>query len=422
VKSSSSARKMRMAATKKSLLDRLLRRKDPLLVGNEGALTGQLTGDPYGDDDGIDRDAHGNERNCSIEMLQKLMGEDVFVDQGQIDPVVSVVRDAWLKTARSVGPTSPGKRDEARDLVKKLYVARGWNPPADARVVYSPSPFTTMVTAGLLTSYWSSKKTIRTVGRGLTEEAQLTKIRKLAPKEMCNDVSLHVYSPVDAACRKLGLMTSCSSEVAIDLMAAVISSEDKMLDALEASVQSPMVLESVARIFRSCSEDDVADFRPSIVVQELGLRDTIDLMGKTLDVLDGGNLSSGIPAFVDCLNQKRISVDAELVLRSQIASLVGPWVMHPMFCILGELPDRLAVSSSGQLHSEEGPACCWSDDTRIYCLGGVRVGSRFVEDPESTTVTHLEKMTTQQRAACFDKAPKREQVMFAIHEMEDEED
>jgi hypothetical protein len=350
-----------------------------------------------------------------------LLGEDVFLDQGSIDPVAAEVRDAWLKTARSVGSTSPGKRDEALDLVKKLYVARGWNPPADARVVYSPSPFTTIVTAGLLTAYWASKKTIRSIGRGLTEEARLVKIRKHAPIEMCDDVGLHVYSPVAAACRKLSLLISCSSEVAIDLMASVITSEDKILDVLEASVQSPKVRESVTKICLSCSEDDVVDFCPSIVVQKLGLEDTIDLMGKTLNVLDGGNLFSGFPAFVDCLVRKNASLDAELVLRSQIASLVGPWVMHPMFCILGEFPNRLALNASGQLHSDEGPACRWSDDTRIYCLSGVRVGSRFVEDPESTTVTHLENMTTQQRAACFDKAPKREQVMFAIHEMEDEE-
>lgn len=414
---------IRMTAMKKALLDKLLRRKDPTTVGNEGFMTSQYEEDDEEEDDvevdSIVRDAHGNERNCSSELLEKLLGEDVLVDQGPIDPALSEVHDAWLKIARTVGPTSSSQRDEVSGLVKKLYESEGRKPPED--IVFSPSPFVTMVTAGLLTVYWASRKTMRPFAKRPREKDQIAAISKHVPKKVCSDARMMVYQLVSAACRKLRLLLSCTSVVAIDLMAAVITSEDKMLDTLEASVQNPKVRDAVSRIVRSCSEADVSNFFPSSVVEELGLQDTIDLMGKALDAVDGGNLVSGIPAYVDCLDRKKIPVEAKYVLRSQIASLAGPWVMHPMFCIVGERPDLLTTNDAGQLHSEDGPACRWSDDTRIYGLKGVRVRSRFVEDPASTTVTHLEKMTPQQRAACFDNAPKREQVLFAIHDMEDKE-
>ena len=427
-----SNRTKKISDMKQSLMDGMARRKallDQILLHRKGRpMFGNFRpfeADDEEDDvevDSVIRDAHGNEKNCSSELLEELLGEDrLFVGQGSIDPSLSEVLDAWSKIARSTGPMPSGKRDEVSGLVKELYEDEGRKPPEKQSVVFSPSPFVTMVAAGLLTVYWASKKTVKFLAKRPKEETQLAVIGKRVPKKVRADAQTTVYQPVSSACRKLSLLLSCPSEIAIDLMASVITSEDKMLDAVEASVLNPKVRDAISRIIRSCSEADISNFSPSSVVDDLGLRDTTDLMGKTLDVIDGGNLASGIPAYVDCLVRKKISVDAKYVLRSQIASLAGPWIMHPMFCIVGERPELLTTNESGRLHSESGPACRWDDDTRIYCLKGVRVGSRFVEDPASTTVTHLEKMTPQQRDACFDVAPKREQVLFAIHDMEDEE-
>jgi hypothetical protein len=395
----------------KAQLVKMLRGKDPPTGGDE-----------EDDIDRLDVDAHGNEINCSSKLLTELLGEDVFVDQGTVDPFLSEVRESWLKIARSAGPMSSGQRGEVVELVKKLYESEGRKPPKDEQVVFSPSPFVTMVATGLLSLYWASKKTVKPLVKKPEEEAQIAAISGRVPRrEAKADARMLVYQPVSIACRKLNLLISCASEVAIDLMASVITSGGKMLDTLQISVQNPKVLNSISRIVRCCSEADVSDFSPSSVVDELGLEYTIDIMGKILDTVDGGNLTSGVSAYVDCLERQKFSVGEEYILRRQIASIAGPWVMHPMFCIVGERPDFLATNVSGQLHSDDGPACRWSDDTRIYGLRGVRVGSRFVEDPASTTVIHLEKMTAEQRVACFDKAPKREQVLFAIRDIEDRE-
>ena len=340
------------------------------------------------------------------------------------DPLAVEVRDEWMKTARSVDLSSPSKHDVVLDLVKRLYVARGWKPPADACVISSPSPFVTMVTAGLLTLYEASRQTGRTLFKQPSDESQLSRIRGFVSQKTANNGRVLVYEPVSSFCRKLRLLIVCSYDVATDLLATVVTSDDKMLDTLAATVQSPKVLEAVTKICRSLAGDDLVNFSPSSVVYEIGLRDAITIMGKTLDVMEAGNLNCGISSFVDYLDRQKAAslLKKDIKLRAQISSLVGPWVMHPRFCIVGEFPDILKVNDSGQLHSEDGPACRWSDDTRIYCLKGVQVGSRFVEDPESATVTHLEKMNIAQRAACFDKIPKREQVLFAIHEMEDKKD
>ncbi len=234
------------------------------------------------------------------------------------------------------------------------------------------------------------------------------------------DIS-QVYDPVAHACRKLAPLFSTCTDVAIDLLSFVLTSEEKLPDALDVSVQSRKVIDAVLRICDDCTNGDASEFRPASIVDELGLQRSMVMVSQTLETMQGGNLTCGVPAVVDYLARKNIEAEGFFAPWRQLAPFTGPWIAHPMFCVLGDFPVHLSVNAAGHLHSDEGPACRWSDGTRIYFLNGVQVGSRFVDDPESTTAENLEKMKPAQRAVCFDKTPKREQVLFAIHEMEDKE-
>lgn len=388
---------MSLSDRMKTLSAKLFRR-NKMLIGSEGT---------YG--------------NRMVETMKKEDREESVEAMVRQDPIASEVRERWVASARSVDPMDDGERKAVRKLVRQLYEVEGRKPPPDERLVFAPSPFVTMVSAGLLSLYWSSQKTMRPFSKRSSDEIILARLRKYVANKLGNDASFGVYEPVSQACRQLGSMIGSAVEVGTDLMSAVITSDETMVSALMSAVQSDEVLEAIAGTCRSCSGEDITAYRPAATVEELGLNGAISLIGRTLDALEGGNIQAGISATVDYLEQTGFKVEQRLSLCSKIDALAGPRVRHPMFCVVSEKPEILKVNKSGRMHSAEGPACLWRDGTRLYCLDGVSVGSRFVEDPESTTVSHLEKMTAAQRAACFDIAPKREQVLLAIHMMEDEE-
>lgn len=332
--------------------------------------------------------------------------------------LVDVVRD-WRTRARSVRQLGDGERAEVRGLVRELYDSRRWKPVPESRVVFSPSPFVTVVAAGLLAVYWSSRKTSRSPLKSRPDSEILRMIfGKIANKSVETSCSL-IYDQVNQSCRQLSYMISSAVEVGSDLVADVVDEGEPILKYLAGAVRNPRVFESLVETCRSCSEADINEFRAKSVVDDLGLRDTVEMIGNVFDSIVGGNLCVGTDAVVDYLAQQGHAMDRDLVLRAKMASLAGPWVMHPEFCIVSAMPEVLKVDQAGHMHSGDGPACRWKDGTRLYYLDGVRVGSKFVEDPESTTAVHLSKMTTAQLKVCFDKSPKREQVLYAIQRMKD---
>ncbi len=337
----------------------------------------------------------------------------------------TAVSDAWVSRSRMTCASDDGWRAYARNLAGKLYAARGWSMVDDSRLVFSPSPFVTMVSVGLLSTYWTSRRTIWPTQKILTTPAsKLSWIRAHVPLKVAHQGG-KVYDQVLRSCDNLRPMIDLTYQVAIDLLADVLSSDDTLLRSLGSAVRSEMTLRSLEEILASCSGGEAGNFNPSSFSGEVGFENLVVLVGDAISNIDGGNLDAAIPALVDFASRSGCDVGKfpdQLDLRARMAAISGPWVMHPMFCIVGERPETLTVDAGGRLHSESGPAVRWKDGTRLYCLDGVQVKSQFVVDPESTTAEQLENSTIDQRRACFDKAPKREQVLFAIREMGDDND
>lgn len=341
------------------------------------------------------------------------------------DAVAVTVRDDWISNAQSTKPLDSFGREAVLKTIRELYRLSKWKVPPDLRMVFVPSPLVLVVAAGLSTVYWASRKTTRTIPRATKDDDLLRSFRKYAPNDVGNALQFEVYEPVARCCRKLMSMIKVPVDVGIGLVGDAIEAGGPMASVLTSGVGSSasrsVVRAAVLDACRSSTGDDFFDYNPKDVVDDLGLEEIVDKIGKTMDAVQLGNLSGGVLAAIDYLVRRDVVVRDNLLLLMEMGSLAGPWVMHPEFCIVCDRPEVLNVNENGQLHSEKGPACRWRDGTRIYSLRGVHVGSKVVEAPESMTVSHLEKMSTEQRNACFDLAPKREQVIFAIHDMEDEE-
>lgn len=338
------------------------------------------------------------------------------------DAVAVEVRDDWISNAQSTKPLDASGKKAVLSTIRALYEQLKWKVLPDSRMVFVPSPFVLVVAAGLSTVYWTSRKTTRSIPRTRTDDVVLRNFRKYLPNGVGNTVQFNVYDPVARSCCLLRTMIEIPLDVGIKLVADVLESDGPMVEVLNNSVGSSAVRAAVLEACRGCTDDGFLSYAPKDTVDDLGLEELVDKIGKTMDAVRLGNLAGGVLAAVDYLVRQEIAVNDVLLLRfMEMGILTGPWVMHPEFCIVSERPEVLSVNEDGQLHSEEGPACRWRDGTRIYSLRGVHVGSKVVEDPEAMTVSHLEKMSADQRDVCFDLAPKREQVIFAIHDMEDKE-
>lgn len=79
-----------------------------------------------------------------------------------------------------------------------------------------------------------------------------------------------------------------------------------------------------------------------------------------------------------------------------LATLSGPRVMHPDFCMISEKPDVLTVDAQNRPHNDHGPFCRWRDGTAIYAIHGVYVPGWIVECPGSITVDKIHEEANEE--------------------------
>lgn len=332
-------------------------------------------------------------------------------------------RDFWIANARSVAQLSDEGRTTVRSVVHEMYEQREWEIPSE--VVFVPSPFVMLVAAEILTIYWASRTTIRSFPDKPSESRQLDLLFDRLPVTMRRIAEQSLYAPVLQACRMLrGLITS-ALDVSVDFFSSNFLDESlskqTVVEILSSGIINGVVRGALVDSCRKGGGNEALDWRPSDVVRDLGLRDVVELIGSTTDAVVGGNLSCGDAALVDYFERKGRRTSSSMHIMRQMAELAGPWIAHPKFCIVSERPTLLKLDVEGKLHSAEGPACRWSDGCRLYYLDGVRVGSKFVDEPEATTAEKLENLPSNARDACLKVAPEREQVRFAIHDLEGED-
>lgn len=334
-------------------------------------------------------------------------------------------KEWWTARARAANPMDTGTERELRVAVKEAYDDRGWRCPPDSRIVVVPSPFAAMVVAGISSLYWFSKMTVRTIPVRVDDPSLLAELIRLTSHDLIFEGQFSTYKPVSAACTKLRDMICCPTEVAVDLLGDLLEVEGKTLDVLSSRLLGELARTSVVAAVRACAGDDVSDFSARDLVSALGLQDAVEIVGRVFDAFELGNLQIGVLAFWQHLRSRGarfVGLSRDLEVMSRISSRSGPYLLHPEFCVLSDLPELLELDPSGGMHAEDGPACRWRDGTRIYSLRGVQVGSKFVVDPGTATAVHLETMRTGQREVCFDRVPAREQVLYTIRNTSDEED
>lgn len=358
------------------------------------------------------------------ELIGKFPGKGTAAILKTDDPIADKVRNEWLSVVQSATPVVELESNAIRSQVRQMYEKHRWRVPPDSRVVIVPSPFAMVVVAGLASVYWASRKTIRHLPSRATDDSIMEMVRKYVPNQVGNAAQFMVYDPVDMYCHKLSCLLSSSVEVGVELVGDVLDSKGTVFDELSSRVIHQPAREAILEACRSCTDDGLLSYSPRDTVSDLGLQDVVGVIGRTMDAVNPGNLGCGIPAVVDYLTRKEVEAVqrlGSLSLVTELATIAGPWVIHPEFAAVCDRPELLRVNEEGRLHSADGPACRWRDGARIYGVRGVRVGSRFVDQPESTTAEDLEKMSPVERNACFDLAPKSAQVVCAIHEMEDKE-
>jgi len=332
--------------------------------------------------------------------------------------MVSDLLNKWKANARSASPLGLIERDEVRKVARQISDLREWSNFLESHVVFAPSPLVTMVAAGLLTAYWSYKSTLCLAPKRPSDAESIVQIRMRIRNGQINNTCSIIYDEMFVADCYLRLAIDSTRDVAIELLSACFESDDVMVDSLASLISNKKVSDSIEKIVRICSEEDISTYRLSSSISNLGLKGVVDLMGSTFDSMSGGNLQVGIPAVTEYLEHSGLCVQSSVSLDTRMSLLAGPWIAHPKFCIASERPELMKLDERGRFHADDGPACRWRDDTRLYCLEGVRVGSKFVVDPETITTDQLEKMDVAQQNALVVKAPKREQVVFAIHQME----
>ena len=354
-----------------------------------------------------------------LDNMSNMIGDDIPKKNLSAVNVVS----KWLANARSTKPMDDNDRDEIRKVVRRVYEAKGWPPIFDASVCFAPSPFVALVSSGILSMYWHSQGIVRSTPPKENVDSQCFAFLRdktqhpgyfIAKSSVYNQLSKHALS--------LQQLLSNSSLIATDLLGSCIESETSVFDTLTELVTNKASLDSILEICRLGSQDskgDISTFCASAVVTEAGMQAAIDAMGKSFDCMEGGNLQAGVSAVFDYLDRMGTSLDAKYRPTLELNWLTGPWILHPKFCVVSERPELLELNSKGDLHAEAGPACRWRDGTRLYYLNGIRVDSNAVRDPNTLTAKQLEHMTDSQKVACFDKAPDREQVLFAIHQDDD---
>ncbi len=78
-----------------------------------------------------------------------------------------------------------------------------------------------------------------------------------------------------------------------------------------------------------------------------------------------------------------------------MATISGPRIMHPDFCMISDKPEVLTVDRQNRPHNDTGPFCKWRDGTALYAIHGVYVPGWIVEHPERVTTEDIE---TEQNA------------------------
>lgn len=333
--------------------------------------------------------------------------------------IVNTVRAEALEVARSTRPMSDGDKEEVRDVLRRLYVCRGETPPDKKRMVFVSSPFVAMVAAG------AAALTYKTVPPKRLSMRNRGGINLSAVVEKKSGYSLTRISGFDKAVSSIvrasaGLnpLIEIPVRMASEVLGDVLGEED-LIGKILARLKTEELRAGVAEAIRACSGKQSRNLDSAFLVQG------VDVVGWVTDSLEGGNLHAEILTLgmLAHRSDRDVKLTDELRLCARIAELAGPWVAHPEFCVVSDRPRLLEVDAGGLLHSpSQGPACRWSDGTRLYFLHGVRVDSKCVDESDKMTADHLEKMKLAQRQVCIDRAPKREQVIHSIRELSDEDD
>ena len=83
----------------------------------------------------------------------------------------------------------------------------------------------------------------------------------------------------------------------------------------------------------------------------------------------------------------------QLEMWSEIAQSCGWWFPYQGVCVVCERPEVIAWEANGdrpRLHSTVGPAVKFRDGVALYCIHGINVDGRYIENPKSLTVKEID--------------------------------